>query len=88
MKNTSTPARFELFFTLVAFIFFGAVANAHESADTETSAALIRHMLSSPDHVLILLIAVGAALWGLYYKFTRQHNEHAASSEHDKQRSE
>lgn len=84
MKHISQTLRSGLFFTLSMFILSSTNSNAHESADTVSNAALIRHMFSSPDHVLMLLIAIGAGLWGLHYKLTRQKKNRAASVRHAK----
>ena len=79
MKNTPV---FSLYFTLfVALMLSSASALAHEQVDMSSVSALAVHIISAPDHVLMLVIAIAGLIWLAKRKFLRQRS---SKIQHDK----
>ena len=79
MKNT--PFFYHYFAVFIALMLTGASALAHEQIDMSSVSALAVHIISAPDHVLMLVIAIAGLIWLAKRKFLRQRS---SKIHHDK----
>ena len=79
MKNT--PFFYHYFAVFIALMLSGASALAHEQVDIGSVSGLAVHIISAPDHVLMLVIAIAGLIWLAKRKFLRQRS---SKIHHDK----
>ena len=72
MKNT--PFFYHYFAVFIALMLSGASALAHEQVDMSSVSALAVHIISAPDHVLMLVIAIAGLIWLAKRKFPHRHS--------------
>ena len=60
----------QLLLAITSFVFLAAPVHAHDQGDIGSSAALLRHIFSAPDHVLMLVVGLALAAWVIRQKLS------------------